>query len=298
MKDWLEAFRLKTLPLSISSILMGSILANYTGFFSWNIFYLAVLTTVFLQILSNLANDYGDFKKGADNDERQGPKRGLQSGKIRIESMKKAVILFATLSLISGITLLFVAFGINNWAWISIFFGLGLFSIWAAINYTAGKSAYGYKALGDVFVFIFFGLVGVLGAYFIQTQSFSFDLILPAIASGFLATGVLNINNIRDIDSDSKVGKTTIPVLIGKQNAKLYHWFLLLSAFLVLFLWLYLHSEEIPNYFLILVILPAIIRLGYNVWVNKEPQLLNSSLRDLSLFSLFFTLAFGFLLTL
>ncbi len=296
MKHWIKAFRLKTLPLSLSSIILGSFLASFSGQFSWTICLLAIQTTVFLQILSNLANDYGDFVKGADNDERLGPERALQSGAISKEQMKRGIIICGVLAFLSGILLLWVSFGAEKMVYALGFLGLGLASIWAAINYTAGKNAYGYRALGDLFVYIFFGLVGVIGSYFIQTQEFNYALILPATACGFLATGVLNINNIRDIDSDSNVGKTTIPVLLGRTKAKIYHWVLLIGALISSLAWGFLNIDRIPHFYVLGILFIPIAKLGLNVWKNKEPVKLNSSLRDLSLFSLFYSTCMGVLM--
>ena len=174
--------------------------------FRWDIFLLCVLTTVFLQILSNLANDYGDSVHGADSIERKGPKRAVQSGAISAQQMKLAVIIFVVLCLASGITLLVVSFGFN-WRGILFFFALGLLSILAAIAYTVGRKPYGYAGLGDFSVLIFFGLVGVMGSYYLFTKELSWFQILPALSCGLFSIAVLNINNIRDIESDQKAGK-------------------------------------------------------------------------------------------
>ncbi|MFM7854907.1 MAG: 1,4-dihydroxy-2-naphthoate octaprenyltransferase, partial [Flammeovirgaceae bacterium] len=190
---------------------------------------LCCITTIFLQILSNLANDYGDSVNGADHAGRRGPQRAVQSGAISLGQMRNAVTLFVLLSLISGSLLLWFSFG-TNWHNIITFFGLGLLSILAAIGYTVGKKPYGYIGLGDVSVLIFFGLVGVMGSYFLFTRSFTWQEVLPAMSCGLFSIAVLNINNIRDIESDKAAGKFSIPVRIGKEKATTYHWLLLIGG--------------------------------------------------------------------
>lgn len=240
-KAWISAFRLRTLPLSFSVVLMGSAIALETtrifyhwwqDTFSWLIFTLTMCTTLFLQILSNLANDYGDALKGADNEGRIGPERAIQSGLISNKEMLAAILLFSLLSLISGIWLLLEAFNyILNWTFI-LFFILGLLSIAAAIKYTVGKRAYGYSGLGDLFVFIFFGLIGVIGSYFLQDNEFRWIIILPAITMGCLSATVLNLNNMRDRENDQKVGKITLAVKLGFKRSKVYHYILFVLAYL------------------------------------------------------------------
>lgn len=241
MKPWLKAFRLRTLPLSFSNILLGSAAAyalqlkKHTSQFefSWSIFTLTLLTTLLLQILSNLANDYGDAKKGADNENRIGPARAIQSGEISAAAMLKAIILFSVLTLISGLTLLFISFGENlNWTFLG-FFLLGVAAIAAAIKYTVGKGAYGYSGLGDLFVFIFFGLVGVMGSFYLQTKLFNIQILFPAITMGCFSVAVLNLNNMRDRVNDQAVGKNTLVVKLGARNAKIYHGFLFVVAYAV-----------------------------------------------------------------
>src|SRR6187551_418120 len=229
IKIWLRAFRLRTLPLALSCIAMGGFLAASADAFRWDIFLLCILTTIFLQVLSNLANDYGDSVHGADNTDRKGPARAVQSGAISSSQMKAAVIIFVLLCLASGITLLIVSFG-WDWKAMAFFFGLGLLSILAAIAYTVGRKPYGYIGLGDFSVLIFFGLVGVVGSYYLFTKQITGLEILPAMSCGLFSIGVLNINNIRDIESDRKAGKFSIPVRIGRDKAVAYHWVLLLTA--------------------------------------------------------------------
>ncbi len=290
MKAWLYAFRLRTLPLAISCIGMGSFLAAAEGFFRLDIFLLAVLTTIFLQILSNLANDYGDAVSGIDSEERKGPKRAVQSGAISKTQMRKAMMLFVLLSLISGIALLLVSFGLN-WSALLFFFGLGLLSIVAAIAYTVGKRPYGYVGLGDISVLLFFGLVGVGGSYYLFTQTINWMVLLPALSCGLFSIGVLNINNIRDIESDQKAGKYSIPVRIGKQNAAIYHVAIsmvgLLSA--VVFVVLnYVAAWQL----LFLLTSPFLYSINIAV-LNKPSDQLDPYLKKMAISTLLFVLLFG-----
>ena len=222
MKNWIQAARLRTLPLSVSGIIVGSAYAYYQGFSDWRIVVLALLTTLGLQVLSNYANDYGDGVKGTDAN-RIGEKRLVAAGIITAEQMKKAVIITAILTFIIALLLIYVAFGKENFALSLIFILLGIGSIGAAIKYTVGKSAYGYSGFGDVFVFIFFGLVSVVGSNFLFTHFIDWKLFLPATAIGLLSVAVLNLNNMRDIENDKIAGKNTLVVKMGLKWAKYYH---------------------------------------------------------------------------
>jgi 1,4-dihydroxy-2-naphthoate octaprenyltransferase len=290
MKAWLHAFRLRTLPLAISCIGMGSFLAAAEGFFRLDIFLLAVLTTIFLQILSNLANDYGDAVSGIDSDERKGPKRAVQSGAISKTQMRNAMVLFVILSLVSGIALLLVAFGLN-WSALLFFFGLGLLSIVAAIAYTVGKRPYGYVGLGDISVLLFFGVVGVGGSYYLFTQIINWMVLLPALSCGLFSIGVLNINNIRDIESDQKAGKYSIPVRIGKQNAALYHIVISLVGVLSAVVFVILNFVAVWQ---LLFLLTAPFLYSINVAVlNKPSDQLDPYLKKMAISTLLFVLLFG-----
>jgi 1,4-dihydroxy-2-naphthoate polyprenyltransferase len=290
MQVWLHAFRLRTLPLALSCIGMGSFLAASVGFFQWNIFVLCISTTIFLQILSNLANDYGDSIHGADSAERKGPSRAVQAGVISAAQMRWAIIVFVGLSLISGISLLLISFG-WNWEALLFFFGLGVLSILAAIAYTVGKKPYGYSGLGDVSVLIFFGLVGVMGSYYLYAQSISWTLIFPALSCGLFSMGVLNINNIRDMESDVKAGKHSIPVRIGRERAIVYHWFLIISGLTcaILFLALNFHS---PWQLIFLISIPLFLKNGLAVQ-RKPSHELDPYLKQMALATLLFVVLFG-----
>lgn len=289
-KNWIQAFRLRTLPLSLSCIGMGGFLAAAADKFDGLLFTLCCVTTIFLQVLSNLANDYGDSIHGADSAERKGPSRAVQSGAISSTQMRNAVIIFSLLSLASGLLLLFLAFG-NNWQGILFFLGLGLLSILAAIGYTVGKKPYGYMGLGDFSVLIFFGLVGVLGSYYLFAQQVSWLEVLPALSCGLFSIAVLNVNNIRDIESDRLAGKYSIPVRIGKQKATVYHWILLISGILSALFYCLL-SYRTPWQFLFLLSVPFFIKNGLAV-VQKPSEELDPFLKQLAISTLFFVISFG-----
>jgi len=190
MKHWVEAARVRTLPLSVSGIIVGSFYAMSQGMFNWNIVVFALLTTLGLQILSNFANDYGDGIKGTDNQDRVGPKRAIQSGVISPAEMKKAMTITSIITLLFAVLLIYFAFKDHYLLYSFIFFVLGILAIASAIRYTVGKGAYGYRGFGDLFVFIFFGLVSTFGVYFMFSKSIDWLLLLPAIAIGFLSVGV------------------------------------------------------------------------------------------------------------
>lgn len=254
---WLESLRLKTLPLALSGIILGSALAYWHHHFSWLIMFFSLFTATLLQILSNLANDYGDMKKGSDDPNRIGPLRGMQKGLISPSQMKKALILTAVLSIISGLCLLFLSCHT-----LSDFIGflfLGLLSIIAAITYTVGIKPYGYRGLGDISVLLFFGLLAVIGVYYLQTKSFQFFLLLPALGSGLLSVAVLNVNNLRDIENDQKAGKNTIVVRLGPIKGRYYHVTLLLLAFLLISLFVAIKLSGLFAWSFIIV-LPLVVK--------------------------------------
>lgn len=230
-KAWIKAARLRTLPLTLVCIGVGSSAAYlFIGNDVWqygskfvNIFLLTITTALLLQVLSNFANDYGDFVKGTDNQDRVGPERALQSGAITASQMKIALWLLGLFTFVSGIALLLYA--LNSWLEWLVFLALGLLSILAAITYTVGKKAYGYHGLGDVMVFLFFGITGVFGTFYLQVGIVDISIsiaFLPAFSVGFFSTGVLNMNNLRDTENDKASGKITIPVRIGMKATKAY----------------------------------------------------------------------------
>lgn len=290
IKAWLQAFRLRTLPLALACIGMAGFLAAAAGQFNLLLFVLCCLTTILLQILSNLANDYGDSIHGADHAERTGPMRAVQAGIISAAQMKKAVIVFVWLSLFSGLSLLWFSFG-WNWKALVLFFGLGLLSIAAAIGYTVGKKPYGYIGLGDISVLMFFGLVGVMGSYYLFTHSVTWKELLPAISCGVFSIAVLNINNIRDIESDRSAGKFSIPVRIGKEKAVTYHWVLLIIGLVAAIVYTILQYQSTWQ-FLFLATVPLFIKNGLSVQ-NRPSSELDPFLKQMALSTLLFVLLFG-----
>ncbi len=291
MKHWIQAARLRTLPLSVSGIIVGSTYAlahptdmelTPTEVGSWTIFGFAILTTLGLQILSNFANDYGDGMKGTDNEDRVGPKRAIQSGVISPQAMKRALIITSFLTLISAMLLIYAAFKDTNIGYSLFYLVLGILAIASAIRYTVGNTAYGYRGFGDLFVFIFFGLVSTLGVNFLYTKEVEWLLILPAAAIGFLSVGVLNLNNMRDEASDRKSNKNTIVVKIGGEKAKKYHYFLVISAMVLVVIFAILTDFSLDQYLFLLAYIPLTKHL-ITVYKNQEPRALDPELKKLAL---------------
>ncbi len=289
--SWIKAFRLRTLPLALASIIMGSLLAIHDGVYSWLVILLAVLTTILLQVLSNLANDYGDWMKGTDNEGRVGPTRAVQSGAITHEQMKKAVIIFASLSLLSGVWLLYAAFG-DDFVKSLIFFVLGIAAILAAVKYTVGKGAYGYSGLGDLFVFVFFGLLGVFGAYYLNTLYLNPQIFLPATASGLMSSGVLNLNNMRDIDNDILSGKHTLAAKLGYRKARIYHLLLVTFALIAVTVYVLMNYSSLWN-LLYLLTLPLFFKDLVAIFRQSDNSKLDPYLKKLALTTLLFSVLFG-----
>ncbi|MDR0802501.1 1,4-dihydroxy-2-naphthoate octaprenyltransferase [Fluviicola sp.] len=288
--DWINALRLRTLPLSVSGILVGSFVAVYQGYWNPIIFLLALFTTLLFQILSNLANDLGDYLKGADNSGRIGPVRAVQSGAISKSAMKNAVVFTAAISFISAGFLIYFGTKHLSSASIYIYTGLAIASILAAVTYTIGKKAYGYNGLGDLFVFIFFGLISVMGVYPLFSDTFSWELVLPAVTIGFLSTSVLNLNNMRDRENDEKVGKRTLAVKLGAKNAKRYHFFLISTAFLSWIFFLVLSK----NWLGFVSLIPTILFIKHLIFVakNSVPKELDSQLKTVALGTFFISILY------
>lgn len=309
IKNYIKAARLRTLPLSVSGIIVGALLsgmrvynhpANY-GLsecfgcmhyeYNYTILTLALLTTIGFQVLSNFANDYGDGIKGTD-DNREGEARMVGSGAISPKQMKNAMIITGVITLITALLLIYVAFGSDNFLYSVLFFGLGVASIVAAIKYTVGKSAYGYSGFGDIFVFVFFGLLAVVGTYFLYTKQLNFIIFLPAFTVGLLSTAVLNLNNMRDRINDAKVGKNTLVVKIGAEFAKYYHYYLIGSSFLFALLYTVIKFHS-PYQFLYLIAYIPLAKHLLFVSKNKEEVLLDGELKKVALSTFFFAVLFG-----
>lgn len=288
---WVSAARLRTLPLAFSCILLGSFLAGSQGFFSWSILILCLLTTLFYQVLSNFSNDLGDGLKGTD-DHRQGEARAVASGAISISQMKIAVWIFASLSFVSGTVLSLIATkGLS--IYITLFFiTLGAFAVWSAMSYTMGKKAYGYAGFGDVFVLIFFGYVGVLGPYFLQSHRLDIFMLLPATSVGLLATGVLNLNNTRDIENDLKHGKMSIPARIGRQKAKIYQLVLIITSVVLSVIYTTKTTESTWGYLWTLS-LPLIALTTIKLFQTNDPLKIDKLLKPLAISTLLYSILFG-----
>ncbi|CAL2085256.1 1,4-dihydroxy-2-naphthoate octaprenyltransferase [Tenacibaculum sp. 190524A02b] len=307
MKNYIKAARLRTLPLSVSGIIVGAFLGlndsynSLTNVFAGcfgrssiiesDIFWLAILTTIGFQVLSNFANDYGDGVKGTD-DNRKGEARMVSSGAITPTQMKRAMLITASLTILVALSLIYVAFGKDNFLYSVIFFGLGITSIVAAIKYTVGKSAYGYSGFGDIFVFLFFGLLAVVGTYFLYTKNLNFTVFLPAFSVGLLSTAVLNLNNMRDRENDAKSGKNTIVVKIGAEFAKYYHYYLIGASFLFALLYTVIHYKS-PWQFLFIIAYIPLLKHIFFVINNKEEALLDGELKKVALSTFLFAILFG-----
>ena len=290
IKYWVEAARLRTLPLAFSCILMGGFLAKLNKSLDWLVLFLSLLTTLLLQVLSNFANDYGDSISGIDGNKRIGPARTIQSGKISKANMRRAMILMSTLAVTSGLFLLLYACR-DHILSLLLFLILGLFAVAAAILYTVGKEPYGYLGFGDLFVFVFFGLVGVGGGYYLHALEFDWKILLPSASCGLFAVGVLNVNNIRDIESDSAYGKFSVPVRIGKAKAKFYHLFLLLSGWASILCYAFLYDFPMGGYIFTLTI-PLFI-INTSAIFRKSSHELDPYLKQLAISVLLFVLLFG-----
>jgi len=294
LSSWINAARLRTLPLSISGILVGSSIAAYGGYFKLDIFGLALGTTLGLQILSNFANDYGDGIKGTDNEDRIGPARAIQSGLITQKDMLQAMIITAAATLILAVLLIYASFGSEDLLEALLFFILGIAAIIAAVKYTVGNSAYGYRGMGDFFVFIFFGLVAVYGSYYLYSHDHEILSIFPAISIGLLSVAVLNLNNLRDRISDKKANKITLVVKMGEKRGKKYHYGLILGSLSSLIIYSVMNSSELNDFIYLFAFIPLIFHLK-RVINNKDPKALDPELKivALSTFAIAFLFSLG-----
>lgn len=287
---WISAFRLRTLPLSFAIVLTSAAVAVQDSCFSTTIFVLQLTTTLFLQILSNLSNDYGDTVHGADSNNRVGPQRAVQSGAISLTSMRHAMLIFSILAFISGIALLWAGYEIVGLKGVSALLVIGLFCIAAAITYTTGKHPYGYVGLGDLSVFIFFGLVGVAGCYYLHSGTLCSKIFILASAIGLLSVGVLNMNNLRDMESDRLAGKRSIPLIIGRANAKIYQFIAISLAILLLATYIFLFGT--PMQFLSLITTIPLATNAFRCLHNDDHSFFDSQLKLISVSTFFFSIIF------
>lgn len=289
---WLIAFRLRTLPLAFAAIFLGTALAVFNGYFNVWVFILALLTAFALQILSNLANDYGDSKKGTDNANRIGPPRAMQSGILTSRQMMDGIIVFGSIAFISGSALLFFVSGLTLPVML-IFLLIGLAAIYAAIKYTVGNDAYGYSGFGDVFVFIFFGIVAVGGTTFLHQHQTIASALLPASAFGLLSVGVLNVNNMRDILNDKSSTKITVPVRLGIRKARIYHAVLVTAALLLLIIYTQVKFQYWTQW-IFLISLPLFGFHLYKIFTIKTYNEFDPLLKQLAILSALTSIVFGF----
>jgi len=298
-KAWIYAFRLRTLPLALSSVITGSSIAfaeNKAGF-NWQVFGLTVFTTLLLQVLSNLANDYGDSEKGTDNEERIGPKRAVQSGLLSFNEIKTGIYVCTFLALISGSLLIRQALMGLHIYYAIFFFVLGIAAISAAIKYTVGDNAYGYRGMGDFFVLLFFGFVGVCGSYYLQTHQMHYSVLLPAYSIGAFATGVLNLNNMRDHLSDERAEKITMVVKIGLKKARVYHHILIITGFAasVIYVFTNLISTNLTGSMQFLFLVTLVLFRRHLVAVRKveDPAGFDPLLPQLAISTFIFSIFFA-----
>ncbi|MFT5145855.1 MAG: 1,4-dihydroxy-2-naphthoate octaprenyltransferase [Polaribacter sp.] len=302
VKSYIKAARLRTLPLSISGIILGSYLGNEfvnsllehtirTSIWESSIFWLAIFTTIGFQVLSNYANDYGDGIKGSDKN-RTGEARMVSSGVITPKQMKTAMIITTTITLLIALLLIYVAFGSESFGYSILFFGLGIASIAAAIKYTVGNSAYGYSGFGDIFVFLFFGLLSVVGSYFLYTKMINFEVFLPAFSIGLLSTAVLNLNNLRDREQDKTNNKNTLVVKLGAIRAKKYHYFLIIGALITALIYTFLNFSSIYEFVFLVAFIPLVKNM-ITVSRNNTPAELDGELKKVALSTFLFAILFG-----
>jgi 1,4-dihydroxy-2-naphthoate octaprenyltransferase len=277
----------------------GSLFAYAIDKFDGVIMLLAATTTILLQVLSNIANDYGDGVKGTDNDNRLGPARAIQSEKISVKAMRNAIIINSILAFASGIGLIYYALKDASMNEIYLFIGLGVFSIIAAITYTVGKKAYGYSGLGDLFVFLFFGLIGVMGVFYLHTRTLDLMILFPALFTGLMSTAVLNMNNMRDIENDKASNKNTMVVKMGFNKAKVYHTFLLLTGMSAWIIGLIILGGQVGTFLLLISAVSFVLFIKNLVFVNKNdvPKQLDPELKKIAL-GTFATTILGWILVL
>lgn len=287
-KIWLSAARPRTLPLSVSGIIMGNALAVQSIDFSYSIFILSLFTAIGFQIISNFANDYGDGIKGTDNNLRLGPERTFQRGLLKASELKKGIIICSIISIFLSIILIYIALGSNSFLVSLLFILLAFSSVISAIKYTLGNSAYGYSGFGDLFVFIFFGIVSVLGAYYLQSKTLDLRAICFAISIGLLCVGVLNLNNMRDIANDRNSKKNTLVVILGIQKSKLYHYSLIIISAITLLIGVGV-NQLLNHQFYLLIYFPLLIHF-FKVSKIKESKDYDSLLKELSLTTFFISL--------
>ncbi len=291
LKYYIQSARLRTLPLSIAGIIMGIFLAKDMGYSNFGVSLLAILTAISLQILSNYSNEYGDMQKGTDNEQRLGPKRSIQSGYLTTQNIFTMMMLFVGISLLSGIGLIAFSFQTLTSPSAVMMMLLGIGAILASIKYTVGKSAYGYAGLGDLFVFLFFGLISVCGTFYLLTKTLPLSIFLPASTIGLFSVAMLNVNNMRDIENDSQYSKKTVAVRMGVKKSKKYHLFLIVIGLFLALVYVVFLQKSLVSY-LFLITLPLFVYHLYRVFKDNGKEL-DKQMKVVSLATILFTLLFG-----
>lgn len=272
LKASIKSMRLRTLPLSLAGVILGvTLAADKTDVSPWTAA-LIFLTTVCLQILSNLSNELGDTLSGTDSADRQGPKYALGSGDMTIGDIKKLILMFIGLCVISGLAMIQVSFGSLFKTESICLEALGAAAIVGAMKYTLGKNPYGYKGLGDVFVFIFFGLVSVLGGYYVAARELPpLIMLLPASAIGCFSVGVLNVNNIRDMKTDA-VNRVTVAIKLGMKGARIYQTILIVAGWILMPVFCAIYDSA-PGHYIFIITIPLYIKHLQGVWTRSERAL-------------------------
>ena len=291
MKYYIQAMRLRTLPLSLAGVCLGLMLAAADYNISLSVAIFTILTTLSLQILSNIANELGDALSGTDDDSRLGPRGALAQGDLSERDYKVMIKIYVILSLLFGTLLIYSSFGTLFSLESLMLMILGVAAIKAAISYTLGKKPYGYRGWGDVYVFIFFGIISVLGSYFVATHTIkNWILLLPAASIGFFSVGVLNTNNLRDMKTDVAT-RTTIPLKIGEKKAKIYQIMLILLGWVSMLIYTELRMFDIWHY-LFIISLPLFI-IHLIIVCKKRGKEMDQALPLLVFASLLFSLLSG-----
>ena len=272
LKACIKSMRLRTLPLSLAGVILGvTLAADNTDVSPWTAA-LIFLTTVCLQILSNLSNELGDTLSGTDSADRQGPKYALGSGDMTIGDIKKLILMFIGLCVISGLAMIQVSFGSLFKTESICLEVLGAAAIAGAMKYTLGKNPYGYRGLGDMSVFIFFGLVSVLGGYYVAARELPpLIMLLPASAIGCFSVGVLNVNNIRDMKTDA-VNRVTVAIKLGMKGARIYQTILVALGWALILVFCAVYDFA-PGHYIFIITLPLYIKHLQGVWTRSERAL-------------------------
>ncbi|HAH51922.1 MAG TPA: 1,4-dihydroxy-2-naphthoate octaprenyltransferase [Balneola sp.] len=284
LKIWVEAARPKTLAAAFVPVLIGATIAFQDNLINWTATSVALLCAFLIQIGTNFANDYFDFVKGADTDERIGFERATSKGLISPKSMLNATILSMCLAFIFGLYLV--------WIGGTVVLAIGLLSLLFGVLYTGGPFPLGYNGLGDVFVFIFFGIVAVMTTYYVNALEWSIDSFWASLAVGALCTNILVVNNLRDVDQDKKAGKKTLGVLFGDTMLKIEYSLMLILAFAIPpHFYFQLHYDV--WIFLPFLILPIAVLHAKTIWTETEKRNLNQQLEKTAKFMTLFGFLFS-----